>query len=449
MIKSKKWLSVLTSAAILVSIATGCGGSTETSQPAPAQGGETAGKAEDKGKEPVELRLMWWGSQDRHDRTLKVIEMYQQENPHVTIKPEFLSFDGYWEKLTTQVAGKKMPDVVQMDYKFLNDYVSRGTLLDMNPLVEKGLIDLSDSDANAVDGGKVDGKLYALNLGSNTTSLGYDPELFEKAGVELPPGYTWDDLAKVSRQIKEKLGIYGVEPFEDMKGFQQHLRSHGLNVYSKTGDGLGYDDDKYLVDYFSFWRGLVDEGAAAPIEDWVQTANQLENRMMVHQKAASGSVHSNQIKGLMKGAGRTMGVTTYPAGPGDQKAQFLKPSQFFSIAATTKHPEEAAKFINFFTNDLEANEILAAERGVPISKKVRDHLKPQMDESGKIMFDYLEVAAQHSREIDPPDPKGASEIENLFKRINQEVHYKQSTPEAAAKKFRDEATKILKEANAK
>lgn len=444
MVKKKKWLSVLTSAALLVSIATACGGATQTNQSAPAQGGETVEKTEN-GQEPVELRLMWWGSQNRHDRTLKVIELYEKENPHVTIKAEFTGFDGYWEKLTTQVAGKRMPDIVQMDYKFLNDYVTRGTLLDMNPLVEKGLIDLSDADEQAIEGGVVDGKLYALTLGTNTAALGYDSEMFKQAGVELKPGYTWEDLANASRQIKEKTGDYGIEPFADLKGFQQYIRSYGMAIYNQTGDGLGYDDDQMLADYFSFWKNLVDEGAAAPIEDWVQISNQIENRMMVHKKAASGSVHSNQVQGLMKGAGRTMGVTTYPSVAGGQKGQYIKPSMFFSIASTSKHPEEAAKFIDFFTNSLEANEVLAADRGVPISKKVRDHLAPKMDEAGRIMFDYLEIAGEHSREIDPPDPKGASEIERLFERINQEVHYGQGTPEQGAKKFREEATKILKQ----
>ncbi len=71
----------------------------------------------------VELRMVWWGSQDRHDRTLKVIDQYMEENPHVTISPEFTGWDGYWEKMATQAAGGNLPDIVQMDYKYLSEYV--------------------------------------------------------------------------------------------------------------------------------------------------------------------------------------------------------------------------------------------------------------------------------------------------------------------------------------
>lgn len=30
-------------------------------------------------KEPVKLRMAWWGGQARHDYTLKVIEMYEKD----------------------------------------------------------------------------------------------------------------------------------------------------------------------------------------------------------------------------------------------------------------------------------------------------------------------------------------------------------------------------------
>src|SRR5437764_15409242 len=116
MAKGKKWLPLLATAAMVASVIAGCG-----SKPANQQGsapkGNEAQKA-DGSKQPIELTVMWWGSQDRHDRTLKVIDMYEKEHPNVKIKPIYTGWDGYWEKLATQVAGKKMPDIVQMDYKY-------------------------------------------------------------------------------------------------------------------------------------------------------------------------------------------------------------------------------------------------------------------------------------------------------------------------------------------
>ena len=58
-----------------------------------------------KGKtEEVTLRMAWWGSQTRHDRTVQVIEMYEKAHPNVKIEYEFFSFDDYFTKLKTLVA---------------------------------------------------------------------------------------------------------------------------------------------------------------------------------------------------------------------------------------------------------------------------------------------------------------------------------------------------------
>ena len=66
--------------------------------------------------EPVELRIAWWGSQDRHDRTIAAIELYEEENPNVTIVYEFSGWDDHWTKMSTQAAGNNLPDIMQQDY---------------------------------------------------------------------------------------------------------------------------------------------------------------------------------------------------------------------------------------------------------------------------------------------------------------------------------------------
>ena len=90
---------------IVVSLwATACGGAA-----APAQSGAVAAPAAkaDQPKAaapasgaPVELRVAWWGSQDRHDRTIKAIELFQQKNPNIKVTYEFAGWDDYWTKMT-------------------------------------------------------------------------------------------------------------------------------------------------------------------------------------------------------------------------------------------------------------------------------------------------------------------------------------------------------------
>jgi len=46
--------------------------------------------------ENVQLRAMWWGSNDRSKRTLSVAKLFQEKNPDISIVGESLSGDGYW-----------------------------------------------------------------------------------------------------------------------------------------------------------------------------------------------------------------------------------------------------------------------------------------------------------------------------------------------------------------
>jgi multiple sugar transport system substrate-binding protein len=440
MFRKKKKAAVL-SATLVVALGSllGCseGGNNASSN------GTQTGKS---GNEKIELRIAWWGSQDRHDRTLKVIDMYQQQNPNVKISAEFIAWDGYWDKLATQAAGKNLPDIIQQDYKYVTEYVGRGLLVDLDPYVKSNTIDLRDADHLHTDGGKIKDKLYAVNLGTNSLAFAYDPAMFAQAGVpELKPGYTWDDLAKMARELKAKLGkdVFGMPNFNGMDPFKHLLRENGFWVYNEKGDGLGYTDDKLLADYFKYFDTLLKDGIV-PSPQVTQDIKGLEDELIVHKSSPILFFNSNQIVALQKAANRPLKLTILPSWPGGKAGHFLKPSQFFSITTHSKYPDEAAKFINFFTNDLKANEILGAERGVPISSKVREHLGKTMGPSSKEMFDYVEMVQKYAREINPPDPEGATKIEALFKRIQEAVNYGKLTPEQAAKQFRDEATKELK-----
>ncbi|MGV8954198.1 MAG: sugar ABC transporter substrate-binding protein, partial [Cypionkella sp.] len=48
------------------------------------------------------LRLIFWGSQPRADRTYAVADLYTAAHPDVSIGGEFLAWPDYWPKLATQ-----------------------------------------------------------------------------------------------------------------------------------------------------------------------------------------------------------------------------------------------------------------------------------------------------------------------------------------------------------
>jgi multiple sugar transport system substrate-binding protein len=118
--------------------------------------------------EDIELRIAWWGSQNRHDRTIKVIEMFMEEHPNIKISYEPSGWNDHWTKMSTQAAGGNLPDIMQQDFARLEEWVEKGMLLPLDEFAEAGVLDFSNVSEGNLAGGMIDGKLYGVNLGTNS-----------------------------------------------------------------------------------------------------------------------------------------------------------------------------------------------------------------------------------------------------------------------------------------
>jgi len=162
-----------------------------------------------QGASPVELRIAWWGSQDRHNRTIKAIELFQKKHPYIKVSYEFAGWSDHWTKMTTQAAGRNLPDVMQQDYAYIAEWSSRGLLAPLDDHVRNGTIDTRNVSEALLKGGMVGGKLVAINLGSNSQCWVIDLDAFKNAGLEPPaPTWTWSEFEKTALALREKLGIW-------------------------------------------------------------------------------------------------------------------------------------------------------------------------------------------------------------------------------------------------
>jgi multiple sugar transport system substrate-binding protein len=403
--------------------------------------------------ETIELRIAWWGSQNRHDRTIAVIELYEQANPNVDIVYEPSGWDDHWTKLATQAAGGDLPDIIQQDYMRINEWVTNGLLLPLDEFIESGVIDTTNISEASLAGGRVDGVLYAFNLGNNSETFVIDVDTFEQAGIELPAvDWTWDDFEEIARKLHEELGIYAI-------GGNLHFSEHWKGIYisccdayayNAEGNGLGYteEQDQYFVDYLHMLLRLQDAGEIPTIEETLaRTGTSVEDSYIVTQQAAMEYGWSNMLVAIWTAAGedRNFIEWTVPGVADGYPRNYIKPSMFFSISKDSKHAEEAAKFIDFFTNSVEANEILFAERGVPISSAVREALLPQLGPAQKVMFEFLGTVEGYNSPIRPPDPAGHADILNnvYLPQVVEPILYGMMSPEEGVKILRDEAEILL------
>jgi multiple sugar transport system substrate-binding protein len=404
--------------------------------------------ADPKGNAPKEvtLKVAWWGNQTRTDGTLAVLKMFEQQNPGVKFEPEYYAWNDYWTKMSAEIAGGSAPDIMQQDYAYITQYDSKGLLVDLKPYTTNGKLNVKDVSDSVLSGGMIGNKMVALSLGSNCMATAYDPALFQKAGIPEPTAaWTWEEHNKTVLALHEKLGIFGSGniSFANSGGFKDYLRQNGLRLIGADQKKLGYDDDKYFIDFFGMEVKLFKAGALPGPAQRLEIKTP-EQELIVSGKAAMSETNSNQVIAMVAAAKRPLKLISFPNSP-NQKAngQFIKPSQFWSVLKDAKDKDMAVKVVDFFTNDIEANKVLKAERGVPISSKVRDALKPTLDDTAKLVFDYVDAVGKVASPIDPPDPAIWGEIQALMDNLQQQMLFGKMTVEEAAKSFRTQANALL------
>ncbi|MCY8918351.1 ABC transporter substrate-binding protein [Bacillus atrophaeus] len=410
-------------------------------------GCSSAGEEASGKKEDITLRIAWWGGQPRHDYTTKVIELYEKKNPHIHIEAEFANWDDYWKKLAPMSAAGQLPDVIQMDTAYLSQYGKKGQLEDLTPYTKDGTIDVSSIKQNKMSGGMLDGKLYGFTLGVNVLSVIANDELLKKTGVEIDSeNWTWSDYEKLAYQVQEKTGVYGSNGMHPPDiFFPYYLRTKGERFYKEDGTGLAYQDDQLFVDYFERQVRLVNQ-KTSPTPDESAQIKGMEDDFIVKSKSAATWNYSNQYAAFAQLTDASLSLYLPPEQM-KEKALTLKPSMLFSVPKSSEHKKEAAKFIDFFINSEEANLLIKGERGVPVSDKVAEAIKPKLNEEETKIVEYVEAASKNISKADPPEPVGSAEVIKLLKDTSDQILYQKVTPEKAAKTFRKQANDILKRNN--
>ena len=447
----RKKLALTMALVMTVAAVVGCGGSGSSSTTAAPAGG-TAAAAGDTAASAggdVKMTMSWWGNQIRNERTQAALDLYAEQNPGVTIEGQFSEWSDYWNKLATSAAGQAIPDLAQMDYMYLDQYVKSGLLVDLTPYIESGILDVSNISENTMASGTVDGGIYAICAGINSPSLLYNKTLVEENGITVKDNMTMDEFYAVCTEVYEKTGVKTNIAYGIGESYSNYfVRSFDTSQF--VDGAMGGSAETYVPFFEQYTKGLeegwlIDPGVFAEI-----ALGSVEQEPMVYGSTPATQswcafYNSNQMGAMQKAApeGMEIGITTWPAYD-PVKSGYLKSSQFFSIGAHGKNPEEAVKVLNFLTNSMDANDILLGERGVPASTVVADTIAPKMSEVDQKVVAFInEVVTPNCSPIDPPQPDGASEVYNLLNQTVEKVCYGQMDAQAAAQSFFDGASKIM------
>ncbi|MCL1999318.1 MAG: extracellular solute-binding protein [Turicibacter sp.] len=409
-------------------------------------GTTTANQAEPATGDQANIRVAWWGSQVRHDRTMEVINMFMEEYPHISVQAEFYDPDGYWIALNTLAVAGDVWDVFQLGSNFP---IYRDNILVLNDLIAQGHIDLSNTSQDFIDITTDFGDVVGISNGVNAWGIAYDPAMFEAAGATLPnPHWTWWEFEEAALQIHAELGVWGMSQFGNNPGgpvLTQFMFQQGIEFWHPTDTSqLGFDDPSVMVGFFEMWRNLVQAGAA-PDPGEAMLITDIEGDPVVTGDAAMTYVASNQFIALANAADRPLRMVPLPShGPGSELGSDIVSSQMFSIANNSAHPEAAAAFINFFQNSIAANEVLQGERGIPIMDHVRYTLQEAADPIIAETYAFItmlgELGAGTGVILGNPNQ---GEVEDFANLLLDQVVFDMITPEQAAQQLFDFAQSVI------
>lgn len=160
--------------------------------PSASSGGSSA--ADD-----VTLKVWSWRTEDVEAYN-RIFDVFEEQNPGITVEFEAFQNTEYNQILTTGLAGSDGPDVPMVRaYGQLQPNIEAGQLEPIDGEVE-GLDEIAPSVLAGAKG-KEDGKTYAVPLATQTLQMFYNKAIFEELGLEAPT--TWDEFIDVNESLLE------------------------------------------------------------------------------------------------------------------------------------------------------------------------------------------------------------------------------------------------------
>ncbi|WP_117194386.1 ABC transporter substrate-binding protein [Rhizobium terrae] len=393
------------------------------------------------------MRLYWWGTPNRAERTLGVAKLFETANAGVKINGEVGGSD-YWTKLTTMIAGGNAPDIFQLEPGRFADFARRGTALPLNDYLGKS-IRTNKLAPGVLDLGTVDGKVAGMPLSLNAFALFYDTDAFKKAGITPPSDKTtWEDFAKICVDLTKSVGKKNVWAIGNcgryLFTFQSWLTQRGKMLYTADG-AAGFTADDATA-WYAYWNDLAKAGGCSSAEVQAMDKILVDSNAMATGNALMAIAFSNQLTAFQGISKTPLAITSLPVlSASAPSGLFYRPGLHWAIASTSKNPELAAKFIDYFINEPEAGKTLQVERGVPVNIDIQAQVQPSLDDVSKLTVDYIKSIAGRVGKYPPPVPLGASEFEERsFRPLADKVAFGQITPKEAGEQLVSDAKRILK-----
>ena len=302
----------------------------------------------------VEIEYWQYFFEARVTAMEQLIEQFEAANPDITVKMTHFPYADYRTKVAASIPAGEGPDVVQLFYGWLNDYIDAELI---QPLPTH-IFDPAKIEAEyfpMVSAMRRGDAYYALPTAVRSLALFWNTRLFEEAGLDpATPPATLDEMVDFAKKLTKRDGAGNLTQAGLTLGMtaQDHhwwrevlVRQFGGQPYSDDGASIAYNDEAGQK-ALEFYTGLIKEHRVAQIGfmDEPQAAF----------KASRAGMHidgSFRIGALDKTRGLKWSVGELPANADGVRSNY---SSYWVNGITTKAEGEkydaAVKFLEYVTS---------------------------------------------------------------------------------------------------
>lgn len=363
----KRYLALFMTMILAVSVCTlgGCSGKDSEGN------GENQQNAEKENDENITLRFMWWGDDVRHEATLEVIEQYEAAHPNVKIEAEYGGYDGYFEKLTTQLSGGTAADIIQYNANTISDLMNIGDVF-VNLEDYADVLDTSDFDQEFVKNfSYYNDKMIALPTGINGGIWLANTALLDEAGIDPETIVTWDDFIEAGERLHQTNSEYYLFNI-DIETLGKELLGSimaqitGEDMINAETMEMNFTRDD-LLKAFTLINDMYDKNVLEPAADSAPYSLKINTnpKWINHELAVAYGATSNIFEGYydFKDTAAALDMPVFE--DAKETGILYVPPQMLAISSTCEHPEVAADFLNYFFNDPKALDTLKGCRSIP------------------------------------------------------------------------------------
>jgi multiple sugar transport system substrate-binding protein len=357
--------------------------------------------------------------------------------------------DAWPDKIAAMVAGGTAPDVITLSSGDMEQFATRGALAALDDYAPSPFRTGLFSDA-VLDLGRIDGKIYGVPIAVSIQGLGYNQSALERLGMDAPPP-TWgyDEYAEYCTAIhKADAKLYGSHDFAArLDAFQMYLLASGRKLYDGPELAASVED---VAEWLNYWNEMRTSGGAVPADLQAQfTGTEWPNSPLVRGTAVCALMASQDLSGGYQALTQdSLGMMLPPAPKsGENPGLYPRPTSSLTLNARSENPEEAVKLIDWFVSDPESAQILGLISGPPASQPALAAVLEleNLSEVDQKVLTYAQQALAMAMPS-PPAQRGERAMNDLMRRVNENVGFGKSTVQEGAEEFVTQAGATLRRA---